>query len=304
MAINKHLSLSDRIIIEKLLTNHSSFKSIGRELNRDCTTISKEVRSHIIFKKVGCLGNTFNNCPLRSSCSLKHLCNDPNCRNKRCQNCSKCYLYCKDYTKQECSLLLSPPYVCNGCKKRPSCTLEKHLYSATSAQKEYEEVRSESRSVIAISEETVAYLDSVISPLLQKGQSIHHIFSTKLDTIMLSEKCIYNYIEAGIFTARNIDLPRKVRYRTRKSKHDSFKVDKTCRINRTYQDFQIFQNEYPDLPLVELDSVIGTIGGKVLLTIHFVESQFMIAFPKKRIILPRFLISLRNYTGNFTLTFL
>lgn len=278
MALNKHLSLSERIIIEKYLSNHYSFKAIGRELNRDCTTISKEVKSHIIFKKVGCLGNSFNNCMLRSSCSLNHLCNDSNCRTKSCKNCSKCYLYCKEYQKQECSLLLSSPYVCNGCKKRPSCTLEKHLYSASSAQSEYETVRSESRTGIAVSEETIAYLDSVISPLLQKGQSLHHICSSKVDSIMFSEKCIYNYIDAGMFTAKNLDLPRKVKYHARKSKHDSFKVDKQCRINRTYQDFLLFQKENPDLPLVELDSVVGTKGGKVLLTVHFVESQFMLAF--------------------------
>ncbi len=278
MATNKHLTLSERILIEKLLTNHSPFKYIGRELNRDCTTISKEVKSHLLFKKVGCLGNSFNNCYHRSSCSLNHLCKDPNCRTKFCKNCSKCYLNCKHYQKQECSLLLSPPYVCNGCKKRPSCTLEKHLYSATTAQSEYEYIRSESRSGVVISEETIAYLDSIISPLLQKGQSLHHICSTKLDEIMFSEKCIYNYIDAGIFTARNLDLPRKVKYRSRKSKHDSFKVDKKCRINRTYLDFLSFQKENPDLPLVELDSVIGVSGGKVLLTIHFVESQFMLSF--------------------------
>ena len=34
----------------------------------------------------------------------------------------------------------------------------------------------------------------------------------------------------------------------------------------------------PDTAVVEMDSVIGTIGGKCLLTIHFVESSMMLAF--------------------------
>ena len=36
--------------------------------------------------------------------------------------------------------------------------------------------------------------------------------------------------------------------------------------------------ENPDLAVVQMDSVIGRIGGKCLLTIHFVESSLMLAF--------------------------
>ena len=95
---------------------------------------------------------------------------------------------------------------------------------------------------------------------------------------MFSEKTIYNYVDAGIFSARNIDLPRKVVYKPRKSTHDSFKVDKSCRIGRTYQDFLAFLSDRPDCPVVQMDSVLGRTGGKVLLTLHFVKSEFMLAF--------------------------
>ena len=36
--------------------------------------------------------------------------------------------------------------------------------------------------------------------------------------------------------------------------------------------------EYPDTPVVQMDSVEGIKGGKVLLTIHFVNCEFMLAF--------------------------
>jgi IS30 family transposase len=64
----------------------------------------------------------------------------------------------------------------------------------------------------------------------------------------------------------------------RKKKRDSFKVDKKCRINRTYQDFLNFMSEHPGLTIVEMDSVEGKKGGKVLLTLHFVVPQLMFAF--------------------------
>lgn len=98
------------------------------------------------------------------------------------------------------------------------------------------------------------------------------------DAIMCSEKTIYNYINYNIFSARNVDLPRKVKYRPRKTKKLRFKVDKACRINRTYADYLNYLAEHPDTPVVQMDSVEGIKGGKVLLTIHFVSSEMMLAF--------------------------
>lgn len=77
-------------------------------------------------------------------------------------------------------------------------------------------------------------------------------------------------------------FPGKVAYKPRKSPHDSFKVDKSCRIGRTYHDFLTFLAQWPDCPVVQIDSVEGKKGGKVLLTIHFVKSEFMLAFLRER----------------------
>ena len=51
----KHLNLEARILIETMLNEHHSFKSIARELGKDCTTISKEIKAHICFEKTGAL---------------------------------------------------------------------------------------------------------------------------------------------------------------------------------------------------------------------------------------------------------
>jgi IS30 family transposase len=94
---------------------------------------------------------------------------------------------------------------------------------------------------------------------------------------MYSEKTIYNYVGYSIFSARNIDLPRKVRYRPRRVKC-CYKVDKACRIGRTYDDFLTYMTAHHDTPIVQMDSVEGTKGGKVLLTLFFVEAEMMLAF--------------------------
>lgn len=71
-----------------------------------------------------------------------------------------------------------------------------------------------------------------------------------------------------------IDLPRPVKFKPRKSKKSDF-VPKQTREGRTFKDFLAFRDDNPDIPLTQLDTVIGRIGGKVILTIHFVQSDFM-----------------------------
>ncbi len=81
----------------------------------------------------------------------------------------------------------------------------------------------------------------------------------------------------GLFSARNLDLPRKVHFSVKK-KPNPHKIDKRCRLGRTYIDFLNYMSVYPDTSIVELDSVEGRKGGKVLLTIHFVKAEFMLAY--------------------------
>lgn len=276
---NRHLTQEERIIIESRIQRNESFKSIGRELGKDPTTISKEVINHIQFKKTGAYGKVFNDCLIRRDCSARRLCGKQKC-NRACCFCNshRCSSLCPDYRKQICHRLSKPPYVCNGCELRRSCTLEKRIYSATQAQREYEAVRSESRQGVQLNEEEALRLDSLISPLIMQGQSLHHICTSHTDEIMVDERTLYNYVGVGIFSARNLDMPRVVRMGKRKKKKDGFKVDRKCRIGRTYPDFLDFMAQHPGTPVVEMDSVEGRKGGKVLLTLHFTVPQFMLAF--------------------------
>lgn len=85
---------------------------------------------------------------------------------------------------------------------------------------------------------------------------------------MLDEKTIYYYIDQGLLSIGNIDLARKVRYRPRK-KQRSLKLDRHCCVNRTYVNLKAFLLEHPDLPVVEMDSVVGEDGGKYCLPSTF-----------------------------------
>ena len=280
MSKNKHLTLDDRFLIELSLNKRMSFKAIGTILEKDCTTVSKEIKTHVVFEKKGAHCRPFNDCINRRNCNhYGDICLFCSRKHRQiCSVCGKCNGLCTDYLKEECTLLSKPPYVCNGCLEKHECTLEKHLYKARMAQQEYEEVRSESRSGFNLTEAERLRLDSVISPLLKNGQSLHHIITHNSDIIQCCEKTAYTYADNGLFEARNIDMPRKVRFRPRKQKSVGLKVDKACRTGRTYEDFKTFMESNPSLPVVQLDTVEGIKGGSVLLTVHFVRQGMQLAF--------------------------
>lgn len=259
------MSLEDRQKIQIGLNNNLSFKEIGRQINKDCTTVSREIRNHYVTKNTGCFGKSFNNCINRTKCPF-------NTKYCKLNNCS-------EFQEEICAKLSKPPYVCNGCSSKQRCSLSKKFYDANYAHNEYHDNLIETRSGVIIDKDEIDYLDSILVPLIcEQSQSVHHVCINNKNRIMHSEKTIYKYIDLGILKVRNIDLPRKVRYKQRVKETTIYKVDKHCLENRTYEDFEKYMEEHPDTPIVEIDTVEGRKGGKVLLTIHFVETSFMLAF--------------------------
>ena len=264
---NKHLSVDERLEIEKGLKENLSFKEIGRKLGKDCTTISKEIKNHIIYKDSGAAGRPFFDCANRKSCPFRikgEKCNQKNCEH---------------YSKEVCSKLSKPPYVCNGCKNRSSCTLSKQFYDALYSQKEYKDNLTESRTGITYTKEELENLNNILTPLIkEQKQSIHQAVINNKNSIICSEREIYNLIDSGALNILNLDLPRKVRYRSRKKRKTYYKIDKKCLEGRRYSDYLKYMEEHPDTNIVEMDTVEGVKGGKVLLTLHFVNCSFMLAF--------------------------
>lgn len=282
--MSKYLSYEERLEIQAGLKQNLSFGKIAWNIGKDRTTVAKEIKRHSYEKKSGCSGWAYNACRHRSICKTKHICGKENCKRLSlyaCKLCGYCNDICTKFEEEICISVFKPPYVCNGCEQFNKCTLKKLLYDATDAHTTYSSNISEARSGVLSSEDELRRLNAIISPLVKKGQSVHQIYATHVDELMCSEKTIYNYIDASLFDIRNIDLPRKVKYRPRYKKPE-FKVDKGCRIGRNYQDFLAFIGENPDLPTVQMDTLIGSRGGKVLLTVHFVQTSLMLAFLRER----------------------
>ena len=159
------------------------------------------------------------------------------------------------------------------------CNRPHYYYRAATAYSSYVERLKSSHEGISMTRQEILELDCLLTPLLRQGQSIAHIYATHGEEIPCSVKTLYNYIDKGVFTARNIDLPKKVKYKARKKKRQEPEQDYACRKNRTYQDFQNHTAAYADAPVIEMDTVHGSRQtGKVMLTMLFRNSSFMLIF--------------------------
>ena len=282
----KQLTKEDRLRIYEGLNRNESLSEIGRAIGKDRSTIAREVRRNREAKAGSYTGRRIcarkkEECPVHGACGGI-------CIKTRCWRCEKvCGTQCPGFMAYECQMLKAAPYVCNGCRKRAHCGSEtRYVYNPSGADEMSNVRRSESRSGYSMDEEEVMRLNGILSDGVSKGQSIHNIILSNggEEAFGYSERTIYRYVDSCIFPdLRNVDLVRKVRYRPRKkSAAQVLKVDKKCRIGRTYEDFRAYMDRHPDTAVVQMDTVEGKKGGPCLLTIHFTVSNLMLAFVRER----------------------
>ena len=162
--------------------------------------------------------------------------------------------------------------------KAQKCLFDKYLYNADYAHKEYKAKLCESRKGIDMTRDELAALDELVSPLIKKGQPLVHIMQEHGDEIPCSMRTLYNYIDAGYLTVRNIDMKRTVRYRKRHRVIQQPKVSNKKKEGHRYSDYLTLKKENPKLRIVQMDTVEGEKGGKLLQTFLWPENNLMLAF--------------------------
>lgn len=184
--------------------------------------------------------------------------------------------YSNSFTKTDecCPKLLKAPFVCNGCSKRnhSNCRYPRRCYQAKTAQKEYETVLVETREGIPLTKEEFYKTEEIISSAVKSGQNIYH--AIQANNLSVSKSTVYRHIECGYYTISKIDLPRAAKFKPRKEAKGKY-VPKGVKIGRSFDDFLLFLEENPSVNYVEMDTVIGRVGGKVIMTFQFVNVDFM-----------------------------
>ena len=177
--------------------------------------------------------------------------------------------------KLPCPLLNKAPFVCNGCpKRRQNCGFKKIFYLAKQAQKQYEQTLVEAREGTPLNSKTFWDMDKIISDGVKKGQHIYHILKTH--NLDVSSSTVYRHIRKGYLSIAPIDLARAVKFKERrKSKLPS--IPKESKKGRSYEDFLNYLALKQLNSWLEMDTVMGRMGGKVLLTFNLSFCNFIFA---------------------------
>ena len=237
---NKHLTPDDRQEIMECLDKGMTFKAIAQRIGKDQTTVSKEVKKHLAV--------------VETTVKMKNPDGTPT-------------------ENQRCPLLLRTPFVCNPCeKRRRHCPYQKQLYIAKSAHADYETLLHEAREGIPLNKDEFWEADAIITEGIKKGQRLYHIMES--NDIGFSKSSAYRHLNRGYLSASKLDFPRVVKFKARKQ-YRADSVPKAARVNRTYDDFRSFIEERNVNSWVEMDTVIGKQGGKVIMTFDFTVCNFM-----------------------------
>lgn len=278
------MDLTDRVAIETGLCRKESFAEIAKRIRRHPKTVAHEVfvnRTHIhaaYYKG--------NDCRRAKSCNKKGMCGvTTDVCHRPCVLCHEhdCRTLCDRYESMACHKPDNPPYVCNTCKERRLCIKDKYIYSAMHADAAVKRRRSDSRKGIRLKAKEKEFVDELVTRLVKKGQPLTHIYSEHKAEMPMSLRSLYNYIDAGELTIRNIDLRRKTGYKPRKKNAKKISgdpgfADQLYRKGRTYEDYEKYVKK-TGLDVVEMDTVKGVLQrGKRLLTMIFRKNSVMLLF--------------------------
>jgi len=273
----KALTLEDRVSIDKIITTHRNpdgsmnilLNDIGRMLEKDPTTISKEVKSR----------RTPINMATPSYPYAKQYC-------QCCTKTSKCEHkkdmtsipgVCPNFEKHICQHLRHFPWVCNGCNKRQCCKWPKSFYNPISSEEAYKYTLEDSRKGIYMSLDEFKEINEIVSAGLKKKQSIEHIIHS--NDIPVCTKTLYNYLHQGLFNADVTDTHRmRLFIKESKTHKQNSKILRRAKLGKHYEDFIKLLEQNPSMNYVEMDTVEGTKGGKACLSLKLVKIQLQFYF--------------------------
>ena len=242
------LNLNQRETIYILLNKNKNFTEIGKAISKDRTTVSKEIKRNRYIKS-----NFYNPFDI------------------------------KGITKAvtDCDNLKRFPYVCNTCPKKRFCNKHHLYYDYKIAQDHYKEKLVDSRSGIDIEPSTIEDIEQQIVPLIKnKKQSVNQVYINHSDVLYFSKTTFYKYIDIGVFSLTNADLPKKIKYKKRKNHVDNTnKRELSLLNNRRYEDFIIYTSNHPKMKIVKMETVIVKRDNKkCLLTLYIRKTHFMLIF--------------------------
>jgi len=259
------LNLIQRTQLQTLLKEKKSLNDIALEIGVSRQTLYREIirNSYTTIhdsydQKTSCMH--FKECARGNK--SKHLCP------------SQCIKYSPG--RQDC--LKKYPFVCNFCNKKSICKFLHFYYDPEKASIDYHSRIHEANSNPKTSSSIIKQVNKIVSPLIKKGQSVEAVLMNHPE-INVSNLTIRNWIKDGYLDCKLSNLRMNGRRIPSKdydySKSKEYKVLSSKKIGHKYSNYLLYIKEHPDALIIQLDSVIGSLDGKItVLTIHIVNYKF------------------------------
>lgn len=298
-AKHKHINIHDRIKIEQLLNETFKLVDIADYLNRDPRGISYEIKVH---RYLTIRSNARNKCGIQNRCRETRLCHQ--CSSGLCKYCghTKCNDYCPKFQSEpQCKTIMRFPYVCNGCADIKNCELPKWFYKANKAHDEYRENISQWKSNCQLTDQKLKELNLILSEGVKKGISIDVIL--KMNNINHAPSSIYRWINNNLFTVKNIDLKRKVRYRQRvTNKPKAIAINYQYLEGRNFSDYGNYILNNPTANIWQMDTIEGVKGENetAVLSLLYTKTNLQLYFKLESICreeVNKVFTSIREYLG-------
>ena len=263
-ATNTHFLLETRLIIEERLNEGKSISEIARELQRNRSSIQREIKRHskCVFPSIF---NNYHPCIKSETCGLK---------------CIECYRSCYNLEIKLCPKLISSPHVCNSCTSKKGCRHVKIYYKAIEANLEYLSAWKEDRKKLHYTNKELEILNNDFKALFFQTRSIYH-------TVEFFNEQGYSFASTSIYRQiRNnqIEIPLEWLIRPRKTSSSSSSKDKSYKkINidgHTFEDYISYKENNPNDIEMQMDTVEGVKGANqaAILSLQIVPIKFLLLF--------------------------
>lgn len=286
---NKPLTQIELGKIESKLDEGYNATQIAEYLGRDASCIQKEIKNFSIVRpsKKDC-----KDCKNYENCSQSKLC-EYSLSSERCNSCRDCKVgtqLCKEYVPVvKCDRLKGRQKVCNGCVAYGHrCSKPKLVYKAEEAWKQHQENKKKSVKKYKAIDNT-EYMEE-LSRKIRRGISPEVALRTTGNKYgeTISIPTLYLRIDRKKLKCSNLDLRNKLKRQEKdEEKEKEKRIDKSKhRENgRSFNDLTKEEQTERKERIGQMDTVIGTTGGKLLLTLLNKETSFLFGIPvenKKR----------------------
>lgn len=276
----KHLSLSQRIIIENGLRVGDKIRKIAKAAGVSRSTVVREIKAYRYDRlEWACRFGGQNWCAKRHTCGVFGVCAGGKGCSGKCGQCRLCNRYCEEFEPERCrEHYHCAPYVCNNCAYVDRCARMHTYYSAERADKLAREAWGDAHAGAIVTRDELRRYDAMIKDGLSKGQSLYAVYLANRAMFNCDVRTLYNYLNDGRFEkSRRGDQPRACMVRPRKKKAKEHKVDRDCLKGRLFEDFVGLLGSDPDAigRVAEMDTLEGRRGGKVIVTFFNVQTMMM-----------------------------